>query len=113
MAFPVREHPGEVMQTTEQGDGRFFHEGASSVRQYTDTEPACLVWEPPLSLLLDTASKSFSLAQRAAAEQGSPQTGLPTPKGVPQLRSSLICYEPLSIIRVKRRPMRPVMSRGA
>ena len=52
--FPVREHLCEVMQTTEQGDGRlqgdgrFFHEGASSVQQYTDTEPACLVWEPPL-----------------------------------------------------------------
>ena len=37
-------------------------------------------------------------------KQSSPQTGLPTPKGAPQLGSYLIRYEPLSIIRVNKDP---------
>ena len=88
------------MQTTEQGDGRFFHEGASSVYQYTDTEPACLVWETP-SPSAKTPQASLCLWRRGLLlEQSSPQMGLSTPKGAPQLGSYLICYEPLSIIRV-------------
>ena len=31
MAFPVQEHPGEVIQTIEQTNGRLFHEVASDV----------------------------------------------------------------------------------
>ena len=84
------------MQTTEQGDGRFFHEGhpmCTSTRILNQ-----LVW---FGNTLSFCSTPLCLWRRGLLlEQSSPQMGLPTPKGTTQLGSCLICYAPLSIIRI-------------
>ena len=96
------------MQTTEQGDGRFFREGPPICGNTRILNQLAWFGNIPL-LLLNTASKSLSLAQRAL-EQSSPQMGLSTPKGAAQLAFWPTHYEPLSIIRVSMEALQNLKS---
>ena len=81
LRFPGQDHPGEVIQATEQSNGSF-----------SMSEPAILCSTQILNQVLPGLGTSpspsarhlkqvFSLAQKTAAQQNSPQTGLSAPQG--------------------------------